>query len=293
MRPSSPILALFLVKVLNDMTNKNGFETHGIERVSCSNVAKFRQAPSAWAVSYLKKERFTAGWAAWQGSAVEAGVDAGLYHAARIDECVEIALKELNELSIFGNNKAVEMEKRTPIVTRMVTTAMEQLSPLGTPDIPVDGKRQHEINIPVRFGPNEADTINCLGFLDYRWTEGRHKDNPLVVDLKTTSKSPSEFSLSHGIQAAVYERAVSIELKRPVEMKFLYVLTRQKDPFTWLTMEDGPFYLESFKKTVVQMEAFLSLSDDTDKLMRAIPHDPDTFYWRGGNAEELLQKYYS
>ena len=76
-------------------------------------------------------------------------------------------------------------------------------------------------------------------------------------------------------------------------MKFLYVLTRQKDPFTWLTMEDGPFYLESFKKTVVQMEAFLSLSDDTDKLMRAIPHDPDTFFWKGGNADELLQKYYS
>ena len=282
----------YMGEVLKVMTDTNGFTTHGIDRISVSNVTKFLMAPSAWGVSYLMKEKFTAGFAAWQGNAVEAGVDEGLYNGVAIDECIKIAMDDLNERALLAPNKLEEMTKRTPIVAQMVTNALEQLLPLGQPDIPPDGKRQHEINIPVRFRKGKGGTVNNLGYLDYRWSEtDERKETPLVVDLKTTSKSPSSWSLSHGIQAAVYERAIELELQRKPEVKFLYCLTRKKDPFLWMQMDNGSFYLDQFKRAVIRMEKFLSLSDDTQKLMDALPHDPDTFYWKGGNAETLSARY--
>ena len=281
-------------EVLKVMTDKNGFTTHGIDRISVSNVTKFMQAPSNWGVSYLMKEKFTSGFAAWQGNAVEAGVDEGLYNGVSIKECIKIAMDDLNERALLAPNKLNEMTKRAPIVAQMVTNALEQLLPLGQPDIPPNGKRQHEINIAVRFRKGKGGTVPNLGYLDYRWSEtDERKETPLVVDLKTTSKSPSSWSLSHGIQAAVYERAIELELKRKPEVKFLYCLTRKKDPFLWMQMDNGSFYLDQFKRAVIRMETFLSLSDDTQKLMDALPHDPDTFYWKGGNAEALSARYIS
>lgn len=283
-------MVLLLAKVLKDEIDMNGFTKHKIKRISVSSVNKFREAPDAWACHYLGGARFGAGWAAWQGNAVETGVETGLFNGYPIDECVRKALDELNERSTLAPNKAEEMEKRKPIVKRMVTAALEQMLPLGEPDMPPEGKRQHEINIPVRFREGEDGTVNNLGYLDFKYTTGKHADNPLVVDLKTTSKSPSKWSLSHAIQAAVYERAVQIELGQKPTVKFLYVLTRQKDPFTWLTMEDSAFYLNQFKRTVKQMEALLSLSDDAETLIQAIPHNPSSFYW--SNAEEISQHFY-
>ena len=275
------------------MTDINGFVTHGIKRISVSNVNKFRECPSAWAASYLGKARFKAGWAAWQGNAVEKGVEQGLFKGSPIDECVTTAMDDLNERSLLAQNKLEHMEKRKPIITRMVTNALEQLLPLGQPDTPPAGTRngQWEINIPVRFKEGEGGTINNLGYLDFKYTTGKHAENPLVVDLKTTSKSPSDWSLSHGIQAAVYERAVQQELGQRPTVKFLYCLTRQRDPFTWLEMKDSAFFLQKFKFTVQQMEAFLSLSDDTNKLIRALPYDPGSFYWN--NAEEIAAQFYN
>lgn len=272
------------------MADANGFITHGIKRISVSNVNKFRECPSAWAASYLAKHRFKAGWAAWQGNAVESGVEHGLFNGGSIDDCVKIAVDDLNERSLFASNKLEQMEKRKPIMSRMITNALEQLLPLGEPDTPPEGSRQWEINIPVRFRKGEGGVINNLGYLDFKYTTGKHAENPLVVDLKTTSKSPSTWSLSHGIQASVYERAVQQELGQKPTVKFLYCLTRQRDPFTWLEMNDSAFYLKQFKRTIVQMEAFLRLSDDTETLIQALPYDPGSFYWN--NAEDIAKEIY-
>ena len=50
-------------------------------------------------------------------------------------------------------NLAEERETHTDHYT-MVETALEQLKPLGKPELP-PGKRQHEINIPIRFADGD------------------------------------------------------------------------------------------------------------------------------------------
>ena len=267
--------------------NKNGFTTHGIERISVSNVNKYREAPDAWACQYLGGHRFPTGWPAVQGQAVEAGVEFGLFNGAGIDDCVKEAVHQLKENSMFLPNIAEQLEDRIPIVERMVTCALENLMPLGAPEQPAKGSRQHSIGIDVRFRPGEGGTVPLIGYLDF-W----YPQHNLVVDLKTTSKSPAKWSLSHGIQAAVYQKAVQAMTGKKPDVKFGYALTRKKDPWVELDLddEDAKRFLGIFKKTVKQMEALLNLSDNSLDIINALPHNPDSFYWN--NAEEIAATFY-
>tara|TARA_B100000965_G_C19524558_1_gene728156 strand:- start:301 stop:1128 length:828 start_codon:yes stop_codon:yes gene_type:complete len=270
--------------------NRNGFQAHNLKHVSVSQINKFREAPDSWLCQYLGGAKFPFGWAAIQGVAVESGVEWALFNNKPIKDAQRVAVEQMRSQAKFQKNIAENLEKREPIVERMVKVALEQLEPLGIPQKPPKGSRQHQINIPVRFADGENGTINCMGYLDFYYPEEN-----IIVDLKTTSKAPSRWSLSHGIQASVYQKAVHVlrgsehEINRP-QVKFLYVLTRKTDPWIWLEMEDPDYYLGSFKKTITQMEKLLRLSDDKQVLIDAIPHNPDSFYWN--DAQEIRQKFY-
>lgn len=268
-----------------DNNRQNGFKTHNIKYISVSNVNKFREAPDAWACQYLGKKKFPSGWAAVQGQAVEAGVELSLFNGLGIDDAQQHAISFLKKESLFFDNKLEEIEKRTPIIKRMVENALEQLMPLGMPELPEEGKRQHSIKVPVRFAEGDNGTVDLIGYLDFWYPE-----HNLIVDLKTTSKAPSKWSLSHGIQAAVYQKAVSAKHGKEPQVKFLYCLTRQKDPFIWMEMTEGAEYLKKFKFTVTQMERLLRLSNDSNEIIASIPHNPDTFYWN--NAQEIAATFY-
>ncbi len=270
--------------------NRNGFQAHNIDHVSISSAGMAREATDAWLCKYLMGAKFPFGWAAVQGQVVEAGVEWALFNNKPIKDAQRKAVELLRSQAKFQRNIAEELQKREPIVERMVKVALEQLEPLGIPQKPPKGSRQHQINIPVRFADGENGTINCMGYLDFYYPEEN-----IIVDLKTTSKAPSRWSLAHGIQASVYQKAVHVlrgsehEINRP-QVKFLYVLTRKTDPWVWLEMEDPDYYLASFKKTITQMEKLLRLSDDKQVLIDAIPHNPDSFYWN--DAQEIRQKFY-
>ena len=263
----------------------NGFQLHKLKHTSVSSANKWRDCPSAWACDKLGKAKFPTGWAAIQGFSVESGVEHGVINDADTKDCVRIAIDQFKKQSMLMKNLTEEREKRIPIITRMVETALEQLKPLGKPEVPPPGKRQHEINIPIRFADGDDGTINCLGYLDFYYP-----DPNLIVDLKTTKNAPRGWSLSHGIQASVYQRAIKSATGSMPQVKFLYCLTRQKDPYVWLEMENPTEYLASFKQTIIQLEKFLRLSSDPKVLIDALPYNPDSFYWN--DAQEIATKFY-
>ena len=265
----------------------NGFVTHNIKRISVSQINKWREAPDAYLCQYLGKATFPFGMAAVQGKAVERGVDLGLFTGEDIDASVKKAVSFLKDESVGMPDRQEELEKRVPIVERMTATALENMMPLGKPDDPPKDQKQHSVGINVRFRPGDGGTVPLIGYLDYYY----EKKN-LVIDLKTTSKAPTKWSFSHGIQAAVYQACVKSMTGKKPAVKFGYALTRQRDPWVWLDLsdDDAAKYLKIFKKSVTQLEAFLSLSDDSNTLISAIPHNPDSFYW--SNADEIAASFY-
>tara|TARA_B100000927_G_scaffold84739_1_gene68097 strand:- start:1557 stop:2387 length:831 start_codon:yes stop_codon:yes gene_type:complete len=273
-------------KMLKATTNKNrnGFQKHSIDHLSSSSVNKAREAFDVWLVDKLGGAKFPTNFSMWQGKAVELGVDQNVYSGKEIDFCIRSALDYFSKHTNLLPNYAEEYAKREPIIKRMVQTGIQQLRTIGVPKQPTLGE-QHKIEIPVRFAEGDLGTIPVIGFLDYWFPEEN-----IIVDLKTTAKAPSKWTLSHAIQASLYKKAMEKETGKPVKVLFLYVLSRQKDPFVWLELDDPTSYLKSFKRTVMQMEAFLSDYDDLESMLKRAPHNPDSFYWNG--AEDVLQQYY-
>ena len=279
-------MALLMEKMLKATTNKNrnGFQKHSIDHLSSSSVNKAREAFDVWLVDKLGGAKFPTNFSMWQGKAVELGVDQNVYSGKEIDFCIRSALDYFSKHTNLLPNYAEEYAKREPIIKRMVQTGIQQLRTIGVPKQPTLGE-QHKIEIPVRFAEGDLGTIPVIGFLDYWFPEEN-----TIVDLKTTAKAPSKWTLSHAIQASLYKKAMEKETGKPVKVLFLYVLSRQKDPFVWLELDDPTSYLKSFKRTVMQMEAFLSDYDDLESMLKRAPHNPDSFYWNG--AEDVLQQYY-
>lgn len=279
-------MALLMEKMLKETINKNrnGFQKFDIGHLSASSVNKAREAFDVWICNYIGGAKFPTNFAMWQGKAVELGIDQNVYSGQEIDFCIRSALDYFSKQTNMLPNYADEYAKREPIIKRMVQTGIQQLRTIGVPKQPTLGE-QHKIEIPVRFAEGDLGTIPVIGFLDYWFPEEN-----IVVDLKTTAKAPSKWTLSHAIQASIYKKAMEKETGKPVKVFFLYVLSRQKDPFVWLELEDPTFYLKSFKRTVSQMEAFLSDYDDLESMLKRAPHNPDSFYWNG--AEDVLQQYY-
>lgn len=255
----------------------SGFEKHGIKHMSASSGNKARIALDAWIAQYLFKCKFAAGWAALQGSSVEKGVDQGVYYPeTSLEKCVEMAMDHLRNNSKMMKNQYDELQKRKSIVAQMVEVALEQLRPFGIPEQPPRGERnQHKVEIPVVF---DHFQINCIGYLDYWFPQ-----HNMVVDLKTTAKAPTDWSLDHGIQAAIYKKATHRKWKTNPDVRFLYCLTRKKNPYLWLDMEEPDFYIAMYKRTLRNLEKLLS-AHTKEELLSMIPHNPDTFYWNDADA---------
>jgi len=251
----------------------NPFETFQIKHLSPSNINKFIAAPDAWVASYIYKIHFPGGWAMHQGSAVESGVEYGVYNPdADVEECVEIATQSLIKGPFLLAGTEEQLTKRRPIVRQMVETALEQLRPLGVPTLPPRGNRQWKISVPVNLP--DGGTIDAVGYLDFRYPN-------VVIDLKTTATAPSRLSLAHAIQGTIYQLAIAKETGKRVPMKFLYVLRRKKDPFIWieLTEADSEEALAVIRHNVKSMFNILSRSRTKDEVRDLVPHDPSSFYW--------------
>ena len=275
-----------LQKYKEDLNLQNGFEMHGLDHISVSQVNKFRTASDAWFAQYMMNKKFPVGVSAWQGLAVEAGITAGLFNDWDVEQCIDRATDTFEKSLITKDisNRAEIIEKHNPIIKRMVVNGYRLLKPFGKPTPPPANENQHKIEVPVML--DDKSRIKNLGYLDFVYA-----DQHTIIDLKTSSRAPSGWSLSHGIQAAVYKE--SMRAKTGGEnwtVKFLYVLTRQKDPFVWLEMEDTFPYMKVFKRTVNTMDRLLKISKDKNEIKKFIVHDPDTFYWNDalGVAEEVF-----
>ena len=265
----------------------NGFEKHDIQHVSPSNVNMAREALDAWLARYLYKIKFPFGWAALQGSSVELGVAHGLFQPdAPVDECIGLAMDHMRNSSKMMKNQLDELEAREGTVTQMVTVTLEQLRPLGVPEeAPRGEKNQHEIRIPVQF--REGEAVDAIGYLDFWYP--KLGPNGTVIDLKTTAKAPTSWSLAHGIQASIYQKAMHRKTGKEPEVKFFYALKRKKDPYVWLDLEDSSFYLAHFKRTVRNLERLLN-AHTREELIDMIPHNPDSFYWN--DADHIRAELY-
>lgn len=247
------------------------FEKHGITHLSASSVNLFIAAPALWCASYLMKRRTPVGPAAHRGTAIEAGVEAGLFDPAMpVEECQKLALAKFHSLTRLSADGRIEKERKT--IAPSVEVALAELRQYGVPAPAEDGQRQHKLCVDV-----PGVSIPVWGFLDFFWP-----DHGIIGDLKTTAKIPSVVGPAHARQGALYTCHGS-----NLQVRMIYVSEKKVAAYV---VEDIAGHLASFVQAAQAIERLLSLSDDAEHITRCFAPDLSSFYWGDQSARRIAQE---
>lgn len=248
----------------------NAFERHGIDHLSASHINLFIQQPAMWACSYLLKKRTPVGPAAHRGSAIECGIEAGVFDPEMpVAECQKLALEMFHTRTRLSADPRIEKEREC--IPASVAIALAELRQYGLPEKPEDG-RQHKISIDLPGVP-----VPVIGFLDLLFPQ-----HGLLVDIKTTSRIPSEMSDAHCLQGAIYATA-----KDNHAVRFAYVSAKKIAVYV---LEDAQRHIGRVIRTANAIENFLSLSDDPELLTKCFAPDLSSFYWGDQSAQRLAHE---
>lgn len=249
----------------------NAFEKHGITHLSASSVNLFVAQPALWCASYLLKKRPPVGPAAHRGTAIECGVEAGLFDPEMpVEEAQKIALAKFHSLTRLSSDARIEKERET--IAPSVEIALAELRQYGIPDKPDGDQRQHKISYMVSGVP-----VPVWGFLDFEFPV-----HGIVVDLKSAARIPSEISDAHARQGAIYTGPGGNR-----QVRFAYVSAKKIAVYV---LDDVARHLASFVAAAQSIERLLSLSDDGEKLTRCFAPDLSSFYWGDQSARRIAHE---
>jgi len=246
------------------------FNKHGITHLSASNVNLFIAQPAMWCASYLMKQKTPVGPAAHRGSAIETGIEAGLFDPEMpVEACQKLADETFVRLTRLSTHPNIDKERS--LIAGAVEVGLAELRQYGIPAKPETG-RQHKIEVNIPAVP-----IPVVGYLDFYWP-----DHGIILDLKTSSRVPSSISDAHARQGAIYLKRGSNQ-----QMRFAYCSGKKIAVYV---LEEPEMHIAAFVRAVKSIETFLSLSDDSEKLTRALSPDLSSFYWNEPAARAVAKE---
>ena len=249
----------------------NGFEKHGIDHSSASQINMWSNAPCAWVAKYIYGRKFFFTVAPKIGLLVEDVVTEVLM-GGDFENALEKAEKEFNRFTAF--NFSEKDRARKPHIREMAQIALNELKPFGEPEFIKQGDETKQQFITTTCKGSDWE-LPVIGYLDFVYP--KHK---LIIDLKTTLRAPSAMSDAHKTQGAIYKHA-----KEGFDVRFLYVTPKKA---VWHEIENHMDIMAGIKATLIRQEKLLR-TFDKEELLSVIPVIPDTYYWSGdeGVRKEL------
>lgn len=230
----------------------------------------FCNAPCAWVARYLYNQKFSFANAARAGVLAEDAVVQVLYDGYDIDKAIEGAQKEYNKAVRIGGSAADI--KRGEGIEGMIRIAVDELKQYGRPEFDggvAQGKKQKKIEVTCN---GDGWVMPIIGYLDFYYPE-----HGLVVDLKTTMKSPSQMSDEHIRQGVLYRHAMG-----NCSVKFLYVTPKKA---VWHDIDDTHETLAEIKAIANRMEKLLR--HDVEDIKGFVPIIQGSYYW---SNDQLIRK---
>lgn len=239
----------------------NGFEKHGLDHSSPSQINMWAECPGAWAAKYLYGQTFHFGVAPQIGVLVEQVVAAVLLGSS-LDEQIKAAEKQfLKDNALNTDEKDLE---RVSNIADMAALALEALKEYGEPEFnqTLTGPEQQKIELKCN---GDGWQLPIIGYLDFVFPK-----HGLIIDLKTTLRCPSTMSDAHARQAAIYSKA-----KGNMGVKFLYVTPKKHN---LIGLEDEAQYLNQVKHFLNRQEKLLKIFTKED-LINIVHVNSSSFYW--------------
>lgn len=238
----------------------NAFKQHGIHRLSYSAVDMFRTDPAAWLLRYPLKVRGSTNANMARGNAVEHALEWYLtdeFGVASVEGAIDVAKEEFNKETVLVVDKE-DRDKATEQLEGFVRNAIEAFSQFGKPIA-----TQTALELDIGIG------VPVVGYDDFEFP-GSPK---LSVDLKTTTRLPSQMTENHKRQGALYQA-----MRPGHKIMFCYV-TPKKHAVYELNAVEAKELLEDFKVAAKKMETLLSLTGDSKELASIFAPSYSSFYW--------------
>lgn len=230
----------------------NAFERHGLDHLSASSINLFVAQPAMWAMQKLLGHKSRVGAAAHRGTAVEAGVEMGLFDPALpLEACQEAALARFNQLTALSADPNVEKERAG--IASAVAIALGELRQYGIPGS-ADGTRQHRIEVELPGVP-----VPFIGWLDF-W----YPDHGIIIDLKTQGRLSSKISDPHRVRKL---RGVTFT-RRDTGSRGIGLIAQELAPIVpeaVMTHDDGHMSVAYGNLVGLLIEAVKELADLSDK----------------------------
>lgn len=231
-----------------------------IDHHSPSSLNTFAASQGLYILERLMGRRQSVGLPAYRGTSVETGVATGLLNpTADLRDCIAEAEREFDNLA--RRSADARLTKFRDSIPGMVTTAVQALRPYGVPTSTQGFITWHpeELKYPI------------VGYYDFKWD-----DHNIILDLKTTERMPSEIKVPHARQVSLYtvhsdnaDGRIAYCTPKAIEV---YQLDNQRQ------------HRDALKRMAINVERFLSLSDDPEFYVGITVPDFDTFYWSSPSA---------
>jgi hypothetical protein len=242
----------------------NGFELHNIDHLSASSLNTWVAQPALWVMERLLKKSAPVGVAAHRGTAIEHGIERGLFNPElSVAECQALAVREYDRLTALSGDP--KKEKERTVIPDSVAIGLEELREYGIPTAPENG-RQHKIKADIEGVP-----VPFIGYIDFLYDQ-----HGLLIDLKTEHRLSSEIKSAHGRQMAIYKSA-----KGNHEIRVAYVTPKRCGVYR---VDEAERSLNEVRRMAASLERFLSLSKDPWDLAALLSPDPESFYWNNNTA---------
>lgn len=239
----------------------NGFEIHGIKHTSASQINLWSAEPALWMMEKLYGKKYRMSPAAKRGTVIEKAVVNVLAKGHNLDESIQFAIGEFDTFFSLSNDPKKDKEREC--IEPCILYAVECLKQFGEPEFMVDYNQQR-IEILCR---TDKWCLPVHGYLDLIYP--KHKK---IIDLKTTTRMPSEMSIAHQRQSSIYKTAYP-----DYDVEFLYVTPKKYD---FKKCENHKELMAGMKSALIRQERFLSLSENKEELAMLLPlNDMDSFYW--------------
>lgn len=248
----------------------NGFEQHNIKHTSASQINLWSNAPDVWVCEKLFGKRGPTGPSATRGLVIEKALVNILANGMSHEQAEQEAIKEYNKQTALLTSKKIDSERE--VISPTISVGLAELSGLGKPRFETLGQ-QNKIELLCKGNGWEIPIIGLLDLV--------YPDSGLIVDIKTTLKAPSEMSVEHQRQAAIYRKASG-----NAAVRFLYITPKKA---VWHECQDIDGTLRDIKQILTRQERFLR-QGTKEELAEIVHLNANSFYWNG-NENNRRQIY--
>ena len=264
------------------------YDRFGIDKLSYSTIARAKDSTASWLIKLNDKRQDTLGMPAHIGNAFEVAVVAGANnHKLSMDKCVQFAADYLHPHLIFTDG--AEREKILRETASRVITGVEQIRPLGKPDMPdgwYPGSTEWEHQRYFEYDPDWSPKPIKL------WADLVYDDTGIMVDLKAPTNKPQQSKIDdYLLQGALYTHGTNYSYKILVGLKSVNNFKDQR--FSWHDLDDPATHLNRAKHYIGAMSKILTLGNTIEEICEYIIPDPAHYRLNGPIVRENLKQLFN